>query len=134
GLGLRVAMLHREGVPLASAVTSQAVEKVLEGIGLALLTVPLLATQELEPRLAASLRWCAIGGGVALGVLVIVSLVWRKKLALVLGTFGVDADPALGFGLLYHALHTIPVTLIGIPGFFRAARLPTLELPREQAE
>jgi uncharacterized membrane protein YbhN (UPF0104 family) len=215
GLGLRVAMMHREDVPLATAVTSQAVEKVLEGIGLALLTLPLLATQELEPRLAASLRWCAIGGGVALGVLVVIGLVWRKRLALVrrladvvrllrdpalagrlllltmaawvvevaivlatlwalhvevpivvgptlvllavnlaalvpglpanvgpfemacvlaLGTFGVDADTALGFGIVYHALHTIPVTLVGIPGFFRATRLPALELPREQPE
>ena len=208
GLGVRVAMLRFDGVPLASAVTSQAVEKVLEGIGLAMLTVPLLATQDLEPRLAASLRWCAIAGGIAVGILLIVAVVWRRKLALVrrlsdvlgmlrdpylaarligltlaawaievaivlttlwalhidvppvvgptlvllavnlaalvpglpanvgpfemacvlaLGSFGIDRDAALGFGIVYHALHTIPVTLVGIPGFFRATRAPELK-------
>jgi uncharacterized membrane protein YbhN (UPF0104 family) len=208
GLGLRVASMYREGVPLATAVTSQATEKLLEGIGLAILTVPLLATQELEPGLAATLRWCAIAGGVAVGVLVVVGVVWRHKLRLLrrlseilailrdpmlaarllvltmaawavevaivmttlwalhidvpmvvgptlvllvvnlaalvpglpgnfgpfetacvlaLGSFGIDRDTALGFGIVYHALHTIPVTLVGIPGFFRATRLPQVE-------
>jgi uncharacterized membrane protein YbhN (UPF0104 family) len=215
GLGVRVAMLRRDGVPLASAVTAQAVEKVLEGIGLAVLTVPLLATQDLEPRLAASLRWCLIAGGIAVGLLAAIAIVWRKKLALAhrladvlgllrdpwlaarllgltlaawvievlivllavwalhldvptvvgptlvllavnlaalvpglpanvgpfemacvlaLGSFGVGTDAALGFGIVYHALHTIPVTLVGIPGFYRATRLPSLELSREQAK
>jgi glycosyltransferase 2 family protein len=208
GLGVRVAALHREGVSIAAAVACQAVEKVLEGVGLALLTVPLLATQEFDPRLATSLHWGLAIGGIALAVLIAVALVWRGKLALLsklgdvlrmlrdpllagklllltmaawaievvivlttlralhvevplvvgptlvllavnlaalvpglpanvgpfemacvlaLGTFGVDADTALGFGIVYHALHTIPVTLVGIPGFFRATRLPALE-------
>jgi uncharacterized membrane protein YbhN (UPF0104 family) len=205
GLGVRVVSLYREGVPMATAVTSQAVEKVFEGIGLAILTVPLLATQDLEPGLATSLRWCAIVGGIAIALLLVVTIVWREKLrlvrrlseilallrdpwlagrllvltmaawavevvivmttlwalhievpfvvgptlvllavnlaalvpglpanvgpfegacVLVLGTFGIDRDTALGFGIVYHALHTIPVTLVGIPGFFRATRLP----------
>jgi uncharacterized membrane protein YbhN (UPF0104 family) len=204
GLGVRVISLYREGVPMATAVTSQAIEKVLEGIGLAILTVPLLATQDLEPRLAASLRWCAIGGAITVALLAVAAVVWRRKLRLVrrlagivawlrdpwlagrllvltlaawavevaivmttlwalhldvpfvvgptlvllavnlaalvpglpanvgpfemacvlaLGTFGIDSDTALGFGIVYHALHTIPVTLFGIPGFFRATRL-----------
>lgn len=212
GLGVRVALLHREGVPLATAVTAQAVEKVLEGIGLALLAVPVLATQHLEPRLATSLRWCLIAAGIAIGVIAIAALVWRRKLrvldrlaealalvrdpllairlialtmaawlvevaivlvalwalhvdlpavvgptlvllavnlaalvpglpanvgpfemacVLSLGTFGVGEATALGFGIVYHALHTIPVTLIGAPVLLRAPRLARAEVPAE---
>ena len=215
GLGVRVALLHRDGVSLATAVTSQAVEKVLEGIGLALLTIPVLATQQLEPRLATSLRWCLLGGAVAIGVLAIAALVWRRKLrvldrlaealalvrdpwlaakllgltmaawlvevaivlaalaalhvslptlvgptlvllsvnvaalvpglpanvgpfemacVLSLGTFGVGEANALGFGIVYHALHTIPVTLIGIPLLLRAPRLAPGEVASQPAE
>lgn len=204
GLGLRVAMLHREGVTLATAVTSQAVEKVLEGIGLAILTVPLLLTLDLEPRLAHSLRWCLVAGAVAAGVLAVVAIVWRRRLQVVqrvadalgplrdpaqasrmmvltmaawaveiaislaamwamhvdapmiaaptlvllavnlaalvpglpanvgqfemacvlaLSTFGVSAEQALAFGLVYHALHTIPVTIVGLPGLARITRM-----------
>lgn len=215
GLGVRVAMMHKDGVPLATAVSSQAVEKVLEGIGLALLALPVLATQQLEPRLAASLRWCLIGGGILVGVLAVVAIVWRRKLrvmrrlgdavaplrdpalavrllaltvaawvvevaivmsclwalhvdlpsvvgptlvllavnlaalvpglpanvgpfemacVLALGTFGVGETTALGFGIVYHALHTIPVTLIGIPGLHGAgSRLAPVKVPGEQA-
>jgi uncharacterized membrane protein YbhN (UPF0104 family) len=205
GLGVRVVSMYREGVPMGTAVTSQAVEKVFEGIGLAVLTVPLLATQELDPRLAVSLQWCAVAGGIALALLIVVAIALRGRLrlvrrlseilallrdpslagrllaltmaawaievaivlttlwalhidvppvvgptvvllavnlaalipgppanlgpfeaacALALGSFGIDRDSALGFGIVYHALHTIPVTLVGIPGLFRATRLP----------
>jgi len=203
GLGVRVAMLRKDGVPLASAVTSQAVEKVLEGVALAILAVPVLATLELEPKLEASLRWFAIGGGIVVAVALVAAIVWRRKLGVVqrladvlamlrdpmlagklvalslaawiaevaivlctlwalhvhipevvgpmlvllavnlaalvpglpanvgpfeaacvlaLGSFGVDADRALGFALVYHALHTIPVTLVGLPLLHRATR------------
>jgi len=203
GLGVRVAMLLKDGVPLASAVTSQAVEKVLEGVALAMLAVPVLATLELQPELDASLRWFAIGGGIVVAVVLAAALVWRRKLRVVqrladvlamlrdpvlaaklvalslaawvaevaivlctlwalhvqvpevvgptlvllavnlaalvpglpanvgpfeaacvlaLGTFGVDAERALGFALVYHALHTIPVTLVGLPLLHRATR------------
>ena len=204
GLGVRVAMLVQEDVPLAGAVTSQAVEKVLEAIGLAILSVPLLLTLDLEPRLAHSLRWCLVAGAVAACVLATVAIVWRRRLQVVqrvadalaplrdpaqasrmmvltmaawaveiaialaamwamhvdapmiaaptlvllavnlaalvpglpanvgqfemacvlaLSTFGVSAEQALAFGLVYHALHTIPVTIVGLPGLARITRM-----------
>ncbi|HEY1554070.1 MAG TPA: lysylphosphatidylglycerol synthase transmembrane domain-containing protein [Kofleriaceae bacterium] len=203
GLGVRVAMLRKDGVPLASAVTSQAVEKVLEGVSLAVLAVPVLATLELQPELESSLRWFAIGGGIVVALAAVAALVWRRKLRVVqrladvlamlrdpalaakllalsvaawivevaillcalwalhvhvpgvvgptlvllavnlaalvpglpanigpfeaacvlaLGTFGAAQDHALGFALIYHALHTIPVTLVGLPLLHRATR------------
>jgi uncharacterized membrane protein YbhN (UPF0104 family) len=203
GLGVRVAMLRKDGVPLASAVTSQVVEKVLEGVSLAVLAVPVLATLELEPELESSLRWFAIGGAIVVAIALVVALVWRHKLRVVerladvlamlrdpalaakllalslatwvvevaivlctlwalhvqvpelvgptllllavnlaalvpglpanvgpfeaacvlaLGSFGIDQDRALGFALIYHALHTIPVTLVGLPLLHRATR------------
>lgn len=39
-----------------------------------------------------------------------------------LGSAGVARIPSLGFALVYHALHTIPVTVVGLPGFRHAAR------------
>ena len=63
GLGVRVAMLVRDGVALAVAVTVQVVEKVVEGIGLAIVALPLLASDDLDTALRTTLRLClAIGG------------------------------------------------------------------------
>src|SRR5215831_17940762 len=64
GLGLRVALLRREGVALASAVAVQGLEKLLEGIGMAVIALPLLATPDLAPWLASAIRWCLIIGAV----------------------------------------------------------------------
>ncbi len=204
GLGVRVAMLHRESVPLATAVTTQALEKVLEAIGLAILTLPLLGTQHLAPRLRTPLEWCLLAGGIGVVLLGAFALLGSSKLRflrkvadtarllrspllagkvlaltmaawlvevlmvmsalaalhytlppltasilvllavniaalipglpanvgpfevacmLALGTFGVKGETVLGFALLYHALHTIPVTLAGLPGMNRLTKL-----------
>ncbi|MGE5185942.1 MAG: lysylphosphatidylglycerol synthase transmembrane domain-containing protein [Acidobacteriota bacterium] len=195
GVGLRVALLRREGLPLATAITVQALEKLLEGIGLALLAVPLLATVELDPRLVTTIRWGLVIGGAAFALVaafvlvnrrdlkifqriadtarllrdpalaarvlaltmaawaVEVAIVWATLAALHLpvasiatpvlvlvavnlaalvpglpanvGSFemaavlalascGVTREPALAFAIVYHALHTIPVTIIGV--------------------
>lgn len=195
GLGLRVALLRREGLPLANAITVQALEKLLEGIGLALLAVPLLATTELDPRLAGTIRWGLIIGGAALAlvvgfvivnrrdlkifqriaetakllrdpalatrVLVLTMAAWAVEVAIVwvtlvalnlpvasvatpvlvlvavslaalvpglpanVGSFefaaivalassGIASEPALAFAMVYHASHTIPVTIVGV--------------------
>ncbi len=195
GLALRVALLRRDGVPVATGIAVQALEKLLEGIGLALLAVPLLATVELDARLATTLqRALIIGAGafalVALVVLanrrdlkifrriadtarqlrdvrraawllaltmatwaVEVAMVWMTFWAmhvpvtsiamptlvlvavslaalipglpgnagsfeiagvLALGTFGISDEAALSIVLVYHALHTIPVTIVGV--------------------
>ena len=194
GLGLRVALLTKDGLPLASAVAVQALEKLLEGVGLALVALPLLAMPDLSPWLASAAHW-AIGIGtvaaVALVVLVVLSrreiralrqlkdtlaplrdlpfaarvlgltmAAWAVEVGIValtlaalhmptdlthsivvlvavnvaslvpglpanLGSFemaavlaldvlGISRDAALGFAILYHASHTIPVTLIGL--------------------
>ncbi len=71
GLGVRVAALARHGIALAAAVTTQVVEKVIEGIGLAVVATPLLASAELDPRIVTALRVCigiGIGGTIALAV------------------------------------------------------------------
>lgn len=202
GLGLRVALLRREGVPLASAVAVQGLEKLLEGIGMAIIALPLLATPDLAPWLSSTLRWCLIIGGAGAAVLVVLVALSHKQIpalrklgdtlsllrdgrlasqvaaltvaawavevvmvqatlaglhlpadlstalvvlvavnvaALVpglpanvgsfemaavvaLGTFAVAKEPALGFALVYHASHTIPVTLLGLVGFQRAMK------------
>jgi uncharacterized protein (TIRG00374 family) len=49
--------------------------------------------------------------------------------ALALGTFGIANDGAIAFGIIYHALHTIPVTLVGLPGFFAATRKQPVDAP-----
>lgn len=41
---------------------------------------------------------------------------------LALAATGVERVPALGFALVYHALHTVPVTLLGLPGFLQRQR------------
>ena len=48
---------------------------------------------------------------------------------LVLGQAGVTDVPALGFALVFHALHTIPVTLLGLPGLRRARFRRDADLP-----
>jgi uncharacterized membrane protein YbhN (UPF0104 family) len=219
GLGVRVAILVRDELALATAITSQVVEKVCEGVGLAILAAPLLAAPELDSRLRTGVQWClALGGaglvflvvltllrdraqepgaspgrmqrivrrvaeiasalrepGVALRVLGLTLAAWVVEVGIVyaalsavhlpvtsiympilvlvavnvaalvpglpanmgafeiacvlsLGTFGVERDAAVGFGLLYHAMHTIPVTLVGLPGFIAATRRRPVEL------
>ncbi len=194
GLGVRVALLRGEGIPLATAAAVQGVEKLVEGVGLALIALPLVAMPDLAPWLRTTLHWClGIGGGAALALVVLVVLSHREihalrqlkdTLALLrhgglalrvaaatlaawiievlivaatlaalhlpvdlvtativlvavnvaslvpglpanLGSFemaavlaldvvGVPRAAALGFAILYHASHTIPVTLIGL--------------------
>ena len=38
---------------------------------------------------------------------------------LALATFGVGQEVATGFAIVYHVLHTIPVTVAGLPGMWR---------------
>jgi uncharacterized membrane protein YbhN (UPF0104 family) len=194
GLGLRVALLARDGIPVANAIAVQALEKLLEGVGLALVALPLLAMPELSPWLASAAHW-AIGIGAVAAVVLVVAVAlshreiralrqlkvtlaplrdlpfaarllgltaaaWAVELAIValalaalhmptdlthsivvlvavnvaslvpglpanLGAFemaavlaldvlGISRDAALGFAILYHASHTIPVTLVGL--------------------
>jgi uncharacterized membrane protein YbhN (UPF0104 family) len=202
GLGLRVALLKREGISIATAVAVQGLEKLLEGAGLAIVALPLLGADNLAPDLATAIRWCLIVGGAAAVLLVVLvalsgrEISFLKKLAeslqplregslaakvgvltlaawacevamlvvtlaglhlpadlttslvvlvavnvaalvpglpanvgsfemaavVALGTFGVAKEPALGFALLFHASHTIPVTLVGLVGFQRALK------------
>jgi uncharacterized membrane protein YbhN (UPF0104 family) len=194
GLGLRVGLLAHEGIPIASAVAVQGLEKLLEGVGLALLALPLLFASGLEPWLASAIHWCLIVGGAAALALVVLALLSRKeikalrqlretlgllrdrRLASVVGlltiaawlvevamvmvtfaalhlpvdvvssvvllvavnvaalvpglpanlgsfemsgmvaleSFGIAREAALGFVILYHASHTIPVTILGL--------------------
>ncbi|HUJ59779.1 MAG TPA: lysylphosphatidylglycerol synthase transmembrane domain-containing protein [Kofleriaceae bacterium] len=216
GLGLRVALLRREGLPLATAVTAQALEKVLEGVGLALVAAPLVFASDLDPRLQRPLDGCLIIGAAGLVALIAVVALTRdrpgfvQKLAdttaalrdpvlalrvglltvvawlievvmvaltmaalglpvgsidgpivvllavnlaalvpglpanvgafemaatVALGSFGVASEPALGFALVYHALHTIPVTLVGLAGLHRATRARRADaLPGQNAQ
>jgi hypothetical protein len=203
GLGLRVGLLHRDGVPLVSAVTVQALEKLVEGVGLALVALPLLAIPDLDPTLATIIRWGLVVGGIALVALVAVALLrhrnhpfvrriaetvhvlrdgkvasrvlaltmgaWAIEVAMVfvtlvalhlpvpsiataalvlvavnvaalvpglpanigafemaamlaLASVGVGREAALAFAIVYHASHTIPVTLLGLVGLHRASR------------
>ena len=39
-----------------------------------------------------------------------------------LGAIGVDPARSLGFAVLFHAIHTVPVTVAGVPGFRRVGR------------
>jgi uncharacterized membrane protein YbhN (UPF0104 family) len=192
GIALRVALLRRDGVPVATGIAVQALEKLLEGIGLALLAVPLLATVELDARLATTLQRALIIGAAAFALVALVVLAnrrdlkifrriadtarqlrdWRALLGLTMAawvveiaivwvtfwamhvpvtslamptlvlvavslaalipglpgnmgsfeiagvlalhTFGIGDETALSFVLVYHALHTIPVTVIGV--------------------
>jgi uncharacterized membrane protein YbhN (UPF0104 family) len=204
GVGVRVALLAPDGVPVLTGAALQGLEKLLEGLGLALLALPLLSLGAVVQSLEASLlRPLAIGLGITAAVGVVGALLLRRRpawaervagagsalrspagaievaaltlagwvvelamamatlaalrmpaspstaalvvvavnvAALVpglpsnLGTFeaavvialaatGVPKGHALGFALLYHALHTLPVTLLGLPGFRRALRL-----------
>lgn len=199
GLALRIGLIQREGVPLAIAVSEQALEKLLEGAGLLALAslAPLSgALPSWLTRSRASLAWVGAAfivvalavvastrpwgwlgrvarAAVALrkpagaaAVLLLTALAWALELWMVaavlgalalpvtlatsllvvvacnlaalvpglpanMGTFeaaavvalvaqGVAAGPALGFALLYHALHTVPVTLLGLPSLRRS--------------
>jgi uncharacterized membrane protein YbhN (UPF0104 family) len=83
GLGVRVALLHREGIPLASAVAVQGLEKLLEGVGLALCALPLVFVSGLEPWLESALHWClGVGAAATLVLVVLVALSSREIRAL----------------------------------------------------
>jgi uncharacterized membrane protein YbhN (UPF0104 family) len=205
GLGVRVALLTREDIPLASAISLQVVEKVLEGIGLAVIATPLVGAP-IDERFHDVIVGCLVIGGVGLVVLAAVSLAratrlvrkiadlatrlrdprvialtiatWVVELVMIyavfaalhlgvttiyapilvvvavnlaalvpglpanlgafemagvvaLTSFGVPSEAALGCMIVYHALHTIPVTIAGVPGLrhvtktkARAAGLP----------
>jgi uncharacterized membrane protein YbhN (UPF0104 family) len=83
GLGVRVALLHREGLPLASAVAVQGLEKLLEGVGLALCALPLLFVGHLEPWLESALHWClGVGAAATIVLVVLVALSSREIRAL----------------------------------------------------
>nr|HEX4313873.1 lysylphosphatidylglycerol synthase transmembrane domain-containing protein [Kofleriaceae bacterium] len=196
GIGVRVALLARDGVALAAAVTTQVVEKVLEGIGLAVIALPLLGWDDLDGPLRTTLKIClglGAGGAVALAGLALVRgarsenrivkrvaevaavlrrpgptaqvmaftlAAWAVEYAMivaslaavgleldpllplavlvavnlaalipglpanigpfemacvvVLGAAGVSQSHALGFAILYHVLHTLPVTVAGL--------------------
>lgn len=47
---------------------------------------------------------------------------FEASCVLALSAVHVDPARALGFALLYHGLHTIPVTLAGLPGLLQAGR------------
>lgn len=194
GLGVRVAMLARKGLPTATAVTIQVVEKVIEGVGLAVIALPLLGWDDLSPSLRRTLEICLIIGAVGAALLVGLALVRTEKqgvirriaevaailrepslatkvafytmlawvaeyvivwltmegmnvpmssplvplivlvavnlaalipglpanlgpfemaCVLALGTTSIAEEPALGFAIIYHALHTVPVTIVG---------------------
>jgi uncharacterized membrane protein YbhN (UPF0104 family) len=199
GIGVRVALLAREGLTVAAAVTTQVVEKVIEGVGLAIIALPLLASDDLDFKLRTTLRICLILGAVGAVALVALARVRGKDtgvfkrigdvsavlrdprnaarligitlaawvveygmVAVALAATHVDVSPmgpivvlvavnlaalipglpanigpfemacvlalgsgdatseaALGFALLYHAIHTIPVTIAGILPAFR---------------
>jgi uncharacterized membrane protein YbhN (UPF0104 family) len=201
GLGVRVAMLAREGVALATAVTVQVIEKVVEGIGLAIVALPLLASDDLDTALQTTLRLClAIGGVGAMALIVFAAVrarenkVWKRisevaavlrdpklsarvgaltlaawiveyaMVAVALASFHVDMavltpilvlvavnlaalipglpanigpfemacvlalgattvphEVAIGFAILYHVLHTVPVTVAGVLPAFRSS-------------
>lgn len=193
GLGLRVAYFRLVGVPLATAASSQAVEKALEALGLALVAGPFLWLPGEPHWLRQAVLWVTVGAVLAL-VLVLVALprfgsramqnlalgaaaLKRPRTALAIaaltlsgwilealmvmavlaalhldvprlpaaalvllavnmaalvpglpgnaGTFevscslalaavGLPTAPALSFALVYHAVHTIPVTIAGV--------------------
>jgi uncharacterized membrane protein YbhN (UPF0104 family) len=83
-----------------------------------------------------ALRALALPAGIAIASLVVVAVnlaalvpglpanmgTFEAAAVVALGAAGVPPVPALGFALLFHALHTIPVTLAGLPGLRRAAR------------
>jgi uncharacterized membrane protein YbhN (UPF0104 family) len=201
GLGVRVAMLVRDGVALAAAVTAQVVEKVVEGIGLAVVALPLLASDDLDTALQTTLRLCLAIGGVGLMALIVFAAVrarenrlWKRvsqvaavlrdprrtawvgvltlaawvveyaMVAVALASFHVDLailtpilvlvavnlaalipglpanigpfemacvlalgattvphEVAIGFAILYHVLHTVPVTVAGVLPAFRSS-------------
>jgi uncharacterized membrane protein YbhN (UPF0104 family) len=201
GLGVRVAMLVRDGVAVAVAVTVQIVEKVVEGIGLAIVALPLLASDDLDTALRTTLRLCLAIGGLGVITLIVFAAmrarehkVWKRvsevaavlrdpkrtawvgaltlaawlveyamvavalasfhvELAvltpvlvlvavnlaalipglpanigpfemacvLALGATAVPHEVAIGFAILYHVLHTVPVTVAGVLPAFRSS-------------
>lgn len=204
GMGVRVALLRREGAPWSTAVAVQGLEKALEAMGIALvaLVVQLSPSVSTLPTwIGRPLRWsfvlsgAALVGAVALlvagvmgrgymqrfgaaaislrrpGVALETSLwtamAWALEVVMVslglralglpaglmgaclvllavtlgtlipglpgnfgtfeasavvaLGVLGVEPAVALGWALLYHFLHTIPVTIVGLPLLRRVA-------------
>ncbi|HEX2570968.1 MAG TPA: lysylphosphatidylglycerol synthase transmembrane domain-containing protein [Polyangia bacterium] len=198
GLGVRVALLRREGAPWSTAVAVQGLEKAMEAMGIALVALvvqlsPSLST--LPTWIGRPLRWSfvlsgaamvgamallvagAMGQGllrrfgeaatalrrpeVALETSLWTATAWAIEVVMVtlglraldlpaglmgsclvllavtlgslipglpgnfgtfeasavvaLGVLGVEPAVALGWALLYHFLHTIPVTVVGLP-------------------
>src|SRR5262249_47196893 len=64
GLGIRIALIHREGVPLPTAVTTQALEKVLEAVGLAVVALPLVGTPHLVSWLRNAVTFSVVAGAI----------------------------------------------------------------------
>jgi uncharacterized membrane protein YbhN (UPF0104 family) len=186
GLGIRVAWLRVAGVPLATAASAQAVEKILEALGLVLLAGPFLWLSDGLGHLRRVVLWVTLAAVASLVIAVValprhralkdlgsalrrsaltltlltaaawvlealmviavlaamhLDLPWLPSSALVLlavnlaalipglpgnlGTFevscslalgavGLDPTRALSFALVYHALHTVPVTVAGV--------------------
>ena len=193
GLGLRVAFFKLNGVALATAASSQAIEKALEAIGLGLVAGPALWLPGQLGWLRGPVTWVTLGAALGLAIFVIalprignrfvqrlaggaaalrrpgpaleitaltfagwiiealmVMAVLRAmhldlpllhatalillavnmaalvpglpanvgtfevSCSLALGAVGVPPAAALSFALVYHALHTVPVTIVGI--------------------
>jgi uncharacterized membrane protein YbhN (UPF0104 family) len=212
GLGVRVALLRREGTPWSTAVAIQGLEKALEAMGIALVALvvqlsPSLST--LPGWIGRPLRWSFLLSGAAMlgavGLLVaggarkglvrrfgdaatalrrpevvletllwtamawaievvMVSLglraldlpaglmgaclvlltvtlgslipglpgnfgVYEASAVVALRVLGVEPAAALGWALLYHFMHTIPVTLVGLSGL----RMATSSAPAPAA-
>ena len=197
GIGVRIALVHRDGVPLATAIAIHVVEKVLEAATLALITLPVVIGLHAD-WLARPISWCLVAAAVGIAAVVLLRSARRTQqvaglvrpladprtaatvvglsvaswlveigmimatlaalqldvplaqasilviagvslaalvpglpanigpfemtCVLALGTFGAVGDRVLGFALVYHALHTIPVTVIGLPGMWAARR------------
>jgi uncharacterized membrane protein YbhN (UPF0104 family) len=210
GLGVRVALLRREGAPWATAVGVQGLEKAMEAMGIALVALvvqlsPSLST--LPTWIGRPLRWSfvlsgaamvgavalLVAGGmgqglvrrfgvaatalrrpeVALETSLWTAMAWAIETVMVilgtraldlrvglmgaclvllavtlgslipglpgnfgtfeasavvaLGVLGIEPAVALGWALLYHFLHTIPVTVVGLPQL----RMATHHVPLE---
>jgi uncharacterized membrane protein YbhN (UPF0104 family) len=218
GLGVRVALLRREGTPWSTAVAVQGLEKAMEAMGVALVALvvqlsPSLST--LPTWIGRPLRWSfvlsgasivgavalLVAGGMGQGllrrfgaaatalrrpevtlemslwtamawaievVMVIVGLraldlpaglmgaclvllavtlgslipglpgnfgTFEASAVVALGVLGVEPAVALGWALLHHFLHTIPVTVVGLPQLRMAAyHAPLGPTPMPEAE
>lgn len=218
GMGVRVALLRREGAPWSTALGVQGLEKAMEAMGIALVALvvqlsPSLST--LPTWIGRPLRWSFVLSGAALvgavsllvagargqgllrrfgaaamalrrpevaletllwtamawaieAVMVIVGLraldlpaglmgaclvvlavtlgslipglpgnfgTFEASAVVALGMLGVEPAMALGWALLHHFLHTIPVTVVGLPLLrMEALHAPLGPVPGHKAE